>query len=75
MTRNEAIQIAIMNANEAFDQAHEFDSLDEAISSYRDNMQDSLVEKGILKNTKTKDQLFIAAETAFDKHIAKIKRA
>ena len=66
MTRAQAI--GINNANAAFDQAYDFDTLEDAITSYWDNVQDSLAEKGLLT-----DEAFAEAERAFDARVAQLR--
>ena len=68
MTR--ANEIGISNANMAFDQAYDFATLEDAIASYWDNVQDSLADEGLLTN-----EAFAEAERAFDKRIAQLRAA
>ena len=66
MTRAE--EMGISNANMAFDQAYDFDTLEDAIASYWDNVQDSLGDEGILN-----DETFGEARRAFDKRVAQLR--
>jgi hypothetical protein len=64
----QAQKIGISNANMAFDQAYDYDTLDDAIASFWDNVHDTLVEEGILT-----DETFAEAERAFDTRIAQLR--
>ena len=66
--KTRAQEIGINNANAAFDQAYDFDTLEDAIASYWDNVQDSLGDEGILN-----DETFAEAERAFDKRVAQLR--
>ena len=66
MTRAE--KIGISNAEGAFDQAYDFATLDDAIASYWDNVQDSLADEGLLT-----DETFAEAQHAFDTRIAQLR--
>jgi hypothetical protein len=66
MTQAEAIGIS--NANMAFDQANDYGTLENAIASFWDNVQDTLTEEGILNN-----ETFAEAEHAFDTRIAQLR--
>jgi hypothetical protein len=63
-----AQEIGISNANMAFDQAYAYDTLEDAIASFLDNVQDTLVEEGILTK-----ETFAAAERAFDTRVAQLR--
>jgi hypothetical protein len=64
----QAQEIGISNANMAFDQANDYGTLDNAIASFWDNVQDTLAEEGILNN-----ETFAEAEHAFDTRIAQLR--
>jgi hypothetical protein len=66
MTQAEAIGIS--NANMAFDQVNDYDTLADAIASFWDNVQDTLVEEGILT-----DETFSEAQRAFDARVAQLR--
>jgi hypothetical protein len=63
-----AQEIGISNANMAFDQAYDYDTLEDAIASFLDNVQDTLVEEKILTK-----ETFAAAERAFDTRVAQLR--
>lgn len=68
MTR--AQEIGISNANMAFDQAYDFDNLASAIASHFENIQDSLIDEGILS-----DETLREAHEAFDARVADLNNA
>jgi hypothetical protein len=63
-----AQEIGISNAEGAFDQANDYGTLEDAIASFWDNVQDTLVEEGILT-----EETFAAAERAFDARVAQLR--
>ncbi len=64
----QAQEIGISNADMAFDQAYDYDTLEDAIASFLDNVHDTLVEEGILTK-----ETFAAAERAFDTRVAQLR--
>ena len=64
----QAQEIGISNAESAFDQAYDFKTLEDAIASYLDNVQDTLAEEGILT-----DETYAEAERAFDARVAQLR--
>jgi len=65
-----AQQIGIANAEEAFDQQHEYACLENAVDSYFGNMKDTLIEQRILT-----DETFAAALRAFDARVAALRNS
>lgn len=63
-----AQEIGILNANAAFDQFRDFDSLDCAIASYWDNARDTLAECGLAN-----DACHVAMERAFNERVATLR--
>ena len=68
----EVEQIARANADGAFDNFHDYDSLQQSIDSYQQNILDTLVEKGLEKDPDF-DKLVNAALKAFDAEVEKLK--
>ena len=66
--KTRAEEIGISNANMAFDQSYDFDTLEDAIDSYWDNVQDSLGDEGILN-----DETFGEARRAFHERVAQLR--
>ena len=64
----QAKKIGISNANMAFDQANDYGTLEDAIASCWDNVQDTLAEEGILT-----EETFAEAQHAFDTRIAQLR--
>jgi hypothetical protein len=64
----QAQTIGINNANMAFDQANDYDTIADAIASHWDNVQDTLAEEGILT-----DETFAEAQRAFDARVAQLR--
>jgi hypothetical protein len=64
----QAQTIGISNANMAFDQANDYGTLEDAIASFWDNVQDTLAEEGILT-----DETHAEAERAFDARVAQLR--
>ena len=65
---NHSQQIGISNANQAFDQAGAYDSLQASIDSHLENIQDTLIDEGILT-----DANLYAAHEAFDARLAALR--
>ena len=63
-----AQEIGISNAEGAFDQAYAYGTLENSIASFWDNVQDTLVEEGILN-----DETFSEAQRAFDARVAQLR--
>lgn len=67
MVMTKAQEIGISNAEAAFDQVHDYSSLQEAINSHYENVQDTLMDEGILT-----DETLVEAQRAFDARIAQL---
>ena len=66
--KTRAQEIGIANAEGAFDQAYDYGTLENSITSFFDNMSDTLVEEGIMN-----DATFAEAERAFNNRIAQLR--
>ena len=64
----QAQKIGISNAEGAFDQAYAYGTLEDAIASFWDNAQDTLIEEGILT-----DETLREAQAAFDARVALLR--
>lgn len=65
-----AAEIGIANAECAFNLRLDYDSLKDAIDSFYENIQDTLIDEGMLSDANLR-----AAQDAFDAHVAKILAA
>ena len=70
--REEAVSFATRSADIAFDQQGAFTNLDEAIASYRENLDDTITEMGV-KDKESLDSIRYAAEQAFEKKVAELR--
>lgn len=70
MTEIEIVGMAISNADTAIDQADSFESLDDAIESYSQNVSDTLFEAGL--TVSNADWAYILGGRAFASRVAEV---